>query len=428
MNVATSSPAFALLFVLALLWILMGVRFEDLSAKQKTVLCSAVILLAVGNHVLREILGPASYSKLLALTMHLPVFLLFLYITKCGAIKMAFMILSAVVFTAPTIIVNNQVKRFFSDSVFGLLLANLISYTGILLLAWFVFRHGFNHLIRYADSRTVLSFSLVPLLYYVYMFSVINMDLTSLTGFGGYIVRFLPTIYVFCFYFLLLHSYQTLDEKRRLEASQAAMCQELDAAEKQITFLNETRTKTAVYQHDMRHHLLALDGFLNAGNLEQAREYIRSVQDDVDSISIKRFCEHELVNLLCSSFAAKASQSGIALTVHAKVPGEVSFPDTELCSLVSNALENALNAAAQLPDTRRWVEFYCEYTGNKLLIEVKNPYDGQIRMVDGLPSAKREGHGYGCRVIRNIADLHQGLCSFATANNLFVLRVVLPLT
>ena len=67
-------------------------------------------------------------------------------------------------------------------------------------------------------------------------------------------------------------------------------------------------------------------------------------------------------------------------------------------------------------------------TGNKLLIEVKNPYDGQIRMVDGLPSAKREGHGYGCRVIRNIADLHQGLCSFATANNLFVLRVVLPLT
>ena len=428
MNVATFSPALALLFVFALLWILMGVRLEELSAKQKTVFVSALILLAAGNHILREILGSASYSKLLALTMHLPVFLLFLCITKCGILKMAFMILSAVVFISPTIIINNQIKRLFSDALSALLLTNLISYAAILLLAWVVFRNGFNHLIRYGDNRTIISFSLVPLLYYVYMFAVMNTDLSPLTGFSGYIVRFLPTIYVFSFYFLLLHNYKTLDEKRRLESTQAAMSQELDAAEKQISLLNETRTKTAVYQHDMRHHLLALDGFLNTGNLEQAREYIQSVQADVESISIKRFCENELINLLCSSFASKASQVGITLTVHAKVPGEFSFPDTELCSLVSNALENALNATAQLPDTRRWVEFYCEYARNKLLIEVKNPYDGQIHMVDGLPSTKREGHGYGCHVIQSIAELHHGLCSFSTANNLFVLRVVLPLT
>ena len=427
MNVATASPAFALLFVFALLWILMGVRFEELSTKQKTVVFSAIILLAAGNHILREILGLVSYSKLLALTMHLPVFLLFLYLTRCGILKMAFMILSAVVFIAPTIIINNQIKRLFSDSLSALLLTNLISYTAILLLAWFVFRNGFNHLIRYGDNRTVLFFSLVPLLYYVYMFAVMNMDLSPLTGFSGYIVRFLPTIYVFFFYFLLLHNYKTLDEKRRLESTQAAMTQELDAAEKQISFLNETRTKTAAYQHDMRHHLLALDGFLNAGNTEQAQEYIKSVQADVDSISVKRFCEHELVNLLCSSFAAKASQSGVTLTIHAKLPGEVSFPDTELCSLVSNALENALNATIQLPEERRWIEFYCEYTRNKLLVEVKNPYDGKIVMTDGLPSTNRKGHGYGCYVIRSIAELHHGLCSFSTTDHLFVLRVVLPL-
>ena len=428
MNLATFSPALAMLFVFALLWILMGVCLDEISKKDRIILALVILGLAEGNHLLRTLLGSAAYGKLLPLTMHLPYFLIFRRLTKCSAIKMIFMILSAVVFTAPTILVNNQVKRLFSGSATGLLLANLISYALILALAWIVFRGGFNHLIRYGDDRTVLRFSLVPLPYYAYMFAVMNVDFSSMDSLGGYIVRLLPTIYVFIFYFLLLRNYKDLNEKHDLEAIQTALSQELEAAETQINLLSEAQTKTAAYRHDLRHHMLVLDGFLSAGKPEQAQEYIKSVQTDVDSISIRRFCENELLNLLCSSFTGKAAQAGITLTCKVKMATSLSISDTELCSLVSNALENALNATLKLPEERRWVEFYCEHTANKLLIEVKNPYDGRIVMRDGLPTTNRTGHGYGCRVIRSITDLHRGLCKFEANSGLFVLRIILPLS
>ena len=78
----------------------------------------------------------------------------------------------------------------------------------------------------------------------------------------------------------------------------AVLTQELHAAESQIIRLNETQTQLAIYQHDIRHHLNAIDSLLSADNIKQAKDYIHKVQEDVETITPKRFCENELVNLL----------------------------------------------------------------------------------------------------------------------------------
>jgi len=190
--------------------------------------------------------------------------------------------------------------------------------------------------------------------------------------------------------------------------------------------LRRAETQTAIYQHNMRHHLTAIAGFLSAGKTQQAEEYIKKVQADVDSITPKRFCENELVNLLCSSFAHRAEQQGIRLTVDARLPQQLSISDTELCSLLSNGLENALHAVSKLDVSFKWTELYCGIRANKLLIEIKNPYIGKISIQDSLPVSSSEGHGYGCRSIRSIAEQNGGLCTFEPERGVFTLRVVLP--
>ena len=147
----------------------------------------------------------------------------------------------------------------------------------------------------------------------------------------------------------------------------------------------------------------------------------------MDAVTPRRFCENELVNLLCSSFSEKAERMGTRLTVEAKLPKELSVSDTELCSILSNGLENALNAVAALEEALRWVKLYCGVRLNKLLIEIKNPYAGRIAMRDGLPVSHRDGHGYGCRSIRSIAVQNEGLCTFDAEQGVFTLRVMLPL-
>lgn len=427
MNIATFSPALVLLFVGALLWILMDVHMRELTPVQKWLAPLLILFLAAFNHVLRQQIGPAAYGKMIILTMHLPFFLLFLYLTKCGVIKMTFMIFSALIFTSPTVIVSSLVRHFFPGSSWIMLLSNLLAYAATLLLAQFIFRRSFNYLLKYGNNRLFLLFSIIPLLYYIYAFAVQNLDFSSFTSLSGYIVRYLPTMEVFVLYFLLLHSYKTLSEKREIEALQAVLTQELDATEEQLALLNTAQTQTAIYQHNMRHHLNAVEGFLSAGETQQARDYIQKVRVDVEAISPMRFCENELVNLLCSSFSGKAERMGVRLKVETKLPQKLSLSDTELCSVLSNGLENALHAAAALEEPRKWVELYCGIRLNKLLIEIKNPYSGEVTMRDGLPVSSRDGHGCGCRSIQSIAEQHRGLCSFDPNDGMFTLRVMLPL-
>lgn len=427
-NLALSSAALLLLFVWALLWILMDVHFCNFTRRQKWLFPLLLALVVVFNQGLHLWLEPTVYAKIFFLTMHVPYFLIFLCMTKCGVIKMAFMIFSAVIFTAPSVFAANIARRNFGDTSLTLFLANLITYAIMLLLAQFVFRKGFNYVIKYADDRFIVHSSFVPLLYYIYLFASADLDFSAFHSVRGLPVRLLPTIYVFVFYFLLFRNFKEFDEKRELETVQAALSQQLDAAKDQIAFLNETQTQTAVYQHNMRHHLNVIDSFLAAGKFQHAEEYIRSVQADVEAITPKRFCENEIVNLLCSSFSGKAERMGICLNIEAKLPKVLSVSDTELCSVLSNGLENALHAVTALGADQKWVEFYCGVRLNKILIEIKNPYAGEVIMRDGLPVSDQEGHGYGCRSIRTIAQHHQGHCTFEAAGGIFVLRAVLPLT
>ena len=63
---------------------------------------------------------------------------------------------------------------------------------------------------------------------------------------------------------------------------------------------------------------------------------------------------------------------------------------------------------------------------NKLLIEIRNPCTGDVSMQDGIPVSGREGHGFGCRSIRTIAQRNSGLCMFTARDGEFCLQVMLP--
>ena len=170
-----------------------------------------------------------------------------------------------------------------------------------------------------------------------------------------------------------------------------------------------------------------IDGFLHTDKPEQASEYIRRIREDLSTISVHRYCENEAVNLLCSSFAEKAERMGVTLTMEVSLPKALPISDTELCSVVSNGLENALHAVEALDKNRRWVQFSCRIRNNNLLLEIKNPYKGKIRMQDGVPVSVQENHGYGCHSIQTIARQNRGHCLFSPENGVFTLRVALPL-
>ena len=323
--------------------------------------------------------------------------------------------------------------------VTGSVLAEEIVYVGITVLIFPLLLRYFVPSVRdtMAESpKTLLLFGILPVLSYIYDFAIVartqTLSFEILPFDPGYsdvqiVSEIIPSV-AGMFYLAYTTAYRRqLLRRTQAELQNSMLGSQLRQAEEEMVSLRRAEAQAATYQHDMRHHLSAINAFLEAGKPQQAEKYIKEVQAGIEAITPKRFCENELVNLLCSSFSAKAERMGVRLTLEAALPGSLSIPDTALCALLSNGLENALNAAGKMTGDRRWVEFYCGVRLDKLLIEIRNPYTGRIAFRDGLPETTRALHGYGCRNIRTIAQLHRGLCDFKAENGIFTLRVALPM-
>lgn len=279
------------------------------------------------------------------------------------------------------------------------------------------------HRLLQGSLRLLLCFGALPALYYAY-------DYFMLYSGGRFqavlaLNELLPTAMVL-FYALFAIVYQQEAERRRqLSLQTQAMEQELAQAAHDMAMLRVSEEKTAIYRHDLRHHLSMIEQLLSVHPSEKTEAYIREVKNELESISPARYCENETVNLLLGSFGQRAQQQEADLRIKASLPPDLSLPDTELCALLSNGLENALNAVRGLSERR--IDLFCSVRQNNLLIEIRNPCAGEILFRDGLPQANDHQPHYGCLSIQRIVQRRNGMCTFEAENGSFILRIAVPL-
>ena len=106
---------------------------------------------------------------------------------------------------------------------------------------------------------------------------------------------------------------------------------------------------------------------------------------------------------------------------------ELPVDEVIFTSIVSNALENALNAQRALPPEKRQIKLVLRRSDGKLLLSVKNPFAGPspIDPLSQLPVTTKTGHGYGTQSILYLTEKLGGKCRFAVQNDIFILRIVL---
>lgn len=104
---------------------------------------------------------------------------------------------------------------------------------------------------------------------------------------------------------------------------------------------------------------------------------------------------------------------------------ELTVDEVLFSSILSNALDNALNAQKELSVSLRTIRLILKSAHNKLLLSVENPVAKQPLFSDGLPVTNEKGHGYGTQSIRYMTEHLGGNCQFLTQDNTFTLRVII---
>ena len=369
------------------------------------------------------ILGLDLTSKLYPLIIHLPLIVIFsLYYKRLWLISAVSVLSGYLCCQAPRwggLLAGAALGSGIADHVFYI--------AAVFLFYYFLKRYvaGSVRQLMEVSTKSCLFLGGVPLFYY--MFDYATTIYTDVLYRGAkWAVQFMPsTISVFYFAFVILY-YAETQKQATLQRERDMLDAQFRLAQTEFASLRQLQQNAASYRHDMRHHFALLQGLASKGHLEEIKEYLRTAQSDMDAITPMRFCENETVNLILSAFAAKAKKSGILLTIEAKLPDSLPFSDTELCSLLSNALENAIQASEPIPDSnKRSIRLRLYSKNTKLCIDIRNSYETEPIFHKGLPVSKKQGHGFGTKSMAHIVEKHGGVYRFSVKDGWFIFQATI---
>lgn len=273
-------------------------------------------------------------------------------------------------------------------------------------------------------TRSLISFCIIPVFYYVFDYT--STVYTKLLYIGNrVVVEFAPFLLCICYLVFCVVYFKQYEEKQEIENRSRLMKIKQEQSAKEIETIKRSERAISLLRHDMRHFLNTISDFIENGELEKAQKYIHSIIVTADKTVNKRYCSNNTVNMILSSYENVINEKGIDFQYTLCIPKELPISDVDMTSILSNALENAVNAVLILDENQRFIELNLMEKNGKILFSLENSYAVKPKLVDGMPISKEKEHGFGTQSIRYTTEKLNGNCQFLVTEDRFILQIVL---
>lgn len=181
-------------------------------------------------------------------------------------------------------------------------------------------------------------------------------------------------------------------------------------------------------KHDMKQSYLVIDSLMSDKKYTEANEYIKSNISNLGKSEVIIDVGNDFVNAILNSKLTFAKSMGIEV-ICSSTSNIGGIDDTDLCSLLGNILDNAIEACEKCKG-EKFIETSISIRDNKCSIIVSNSVEAEIlKNNKALKTTKKdtENHGFGVRSIRAIAKKYGGVVNFYQERNMFNCQVVLML-
>lgn len=185
------------------------------------------------------------------------------------------------------------------------------------------------------------------------------------------------------------------------------------------------QTQVRTLRHDLRNHLTVLQGLVEKGDTEKARDYLAQILGSPALQGSRQLCENETANAVLAAKAEDMAEKGIAWDFRIDLPAALPMADTDLCALMGNALDNAIEATEKVEDKR--VTLRCRVDKGMLMLQVRNPLAGDETPELATTKPDKKHHGLGLAGMREIAARYSGTLEAGPEDGCFSLLVCLPL-
>lgn len=187
-------------------------------------------------------------------------------------------------------------------------------------------------------------------------------------------------------------------------------------------------TKMRGWRHDYHNHIQAIQASMALGRNEEVNDYLRQLNDDLTSVDNVLKSGRVMVDAILNGKISIAAQNHIPVNAKAKIPDALKMNDVDLCIIIGNLMDNAIEENKKLDVSARFIRIYIGVKNTYLYIAITNAA-GKKREKAGtiFPSGKGAGHGFGLSRTAGIVKKHDGLFTPASEDGGFTAEVLIPL-
>lgn len=182
------------------------------------------------------------------------------------------------------------------------------------------------------------------------------------------------------------------------------------------------------WRHDYRNHIQVMKVYAANGDLDAITRYLDMLDTDLQTVDTVIKTGNKMTDAILNSKISLAKDKKIHVIADAHVPVELTTPELELCAILGNLFDNAIEASMALPEEQRTIRVYMDMKETQLYICFTN-FTGtkkQQKVNGRFFTTKGAGHGLGLLRIDDIVARHDGYVNRNSEDGAFTTEILLP--
>jgi sensor histidine kinase regulating citrate/malate metabolism len=183
------------------------------------------------------------------------------------------------------------------------------------------------------------------------------------------------------------------------------------------------------WRHDYHNHIQIMKAYRSLDENDKIDTYLNSLETDLTSVDTLIKSGNVMIDAILNSKLSLAKNRKISINAKAVVPANITIPEIDLCVIIGNLLDNAIEACLRIDDeSKRFIRVYMDLKRDNLYLSVTNSSYRKIQKQDGrYMSVKGENHGFGLMRVDKIVAKYAGYIKRRNEEGAFTSEVMLPL-
>ena len=190
-------------------------------------------------------------------------------------------------------------------------------------------------------------------------------------------------------------------------------------------YLEKREEKTKKFRHDLKNHICVLER-LSETDSQKYKEYCDAILSKVDELRSNVSVNNSIVDAVLNRFYSDAVELNINFNISGHMPNNCNIDAYDLCTVFSNLLSNAFDAAKK--ESKKQVDIEISYDKEDIIVKVSNCFSGKVEIKNGQIStskADKDLHGWGLQNVRDSVDKYDGIMDIDAKGNIFSATILL---